>query len=73
MRVIFALLLIVQLLDMAVHVFTNQAEPTRIASNLILGLGALFAARALGIGLAAWVLLGSFAGYFWQREGARSA
>lgn len=45
MRVIFALLLIVQLLDMAVHVFTNQAEPTRIASNLILGLGALFAAR----------------------------
>jgi len=36
-------------------------------------IGALFAARALGIGLVAWVLLGSFAGFFWQREGARSA
>ena len=36
-------------------------------------IGALFAARALGIGLAAWVLLGSFAGFFWLREGARSA
>lgn len=31
-------------------------------------LAALFAARALGVGLAAWVLLGSFAGYFWHRE-----
>lgn len=33
-------------------------------------IGALFAVRALGVGLAAWVLLGCFAGYFWQREGA---
>jgi hypothetical protein len=32
-------------------------------------IGALFAARALGVGLAAWVLLGCFAGYFWQSEG----
>ncbi|MHA7876309.1 CbtA family protein [Roseivivax sp.] len=31
-------------------------------------LGALFAARALGTGLAAWVLLGGFAGFFWARE-----
>ena len=31
-------------------------------------LGGLFASRALGVGLAAWVLLGSFAGFFWQRE-----
>jgi predicted cobalt transporter CbtA len=31
-------------------------------------LGGLFAARALGVGMAAWVLLGLFAGHFWQRE-----
>lgn len=31
-------------------------------------LGALFAARAFGVGMAAWVLLGSFAGFFWQRD-----
>lgn len=31
-------------------------------------LGALFAARALGVGMAAWVLLGCFAGFFWRRE-----
>lgn len=42
--------------------FTGPA-PTEI--------GALFAARAFGAGLAGWVLLGCFAGYFWQREGER--
>lgn len=31
-------------------------------------LGALFATRAFGAGLAGWVLLGCFAGYFWQRD-----
>ena len=31
-------------------------------------LGSLFASRALGVGLSAWVLLGLFAAYFWQRE-----
>lgn len=31
-------------------------------------LAALFAARALGVGFAAWALLGLLAGYFWQRE-----
>lgn len=43
-------------------IFTGPA-PTEI--------GALFAARAFGAGLAGWVLLGCFAGYFWQREGER--
>lgn len=33
-------------------------------------IAALFASRALGIGLAAWALLGLLAGYFWQREAA---
>lgn len=32
-------------------------------------LAGLFAGRALGVGLAAWSLLGLFAAYFWQREG----
>jgi cobalt transporter subunit CbtA len=36
-------------------------------------LAAMFAGRALGVGLAAWVLLGLFAGHFWQREGRTQA
>lgn len=43
------------------HVFTGPV-PTEI--------GALFAARAYGVGMAAWVMLGGFAGYFWSREAA---
>lgn len=31
-------------------------------------LAGLFAGRALGVGLAAWVLVGLFCGHFWQRE-----
>ena len=35
-------------------------------------LAGLFAARALGTGLAAWSLLGLLAAYFWQRESRRA-
>ena len=35
-------------------------------------LAGLFAARALGVGLAAWSLLGLLAAYFWVREGRRA-
>ncbi|MCY3828789.1 MAG: CbtA family protein [Rhodospirillaceae bacterium] len=35
-------------------------------------LASLFAARALGTGLAAWSLLGLLAAYFWQRESKRA-
>ncbi len=35
-------------------------------------LASLFAARALGVGLVAWALLGLLAAYFWQREGRRA-
>ncbi len=35
-------------------------------------LAGLFAARALGVGLAAWSLLGLFAAFFWVREGRRA-
>ncbi|KIN63019.1 putative cobalt transporter subunit CbtA [Sulfitobacter noctilucicola] len=44
-------------------------EPDVLVGPVPTEIGALFAARAFGVGLAAWVLLGSFAGYFWQREG----
>lgn len=36
-------------------------------------LAGLFAARALGVGFAAWTLLGLFAGWFWQREATMQA
>jgi cobalt transporter subunit CbtA len=45
-------------------------QPAAFAGPVPPELGALFAGRALGTGLAAWVALGAFAGYFWQRETA---
>ena len=48
-------------------------EPEVFTGPVPTEIGALFAARALGVGLAAWVLLGVCAGYFWQREGAHEA
>lgn len=48
MRVITALVLLVQLLDIAVHVFSNQVEPSRVTANMILAGGAVFAARLAG-------------------------
>lgn len=44
-------------------------EPDQFTGPVPTELGALFASRALGIGLAAWVLVGLFAGHFWKREG----
>lgn len=48
-------------------------EPDSFSGTVPPEIAALFAARALGVGLAAWVLLGAFAGYFWQRETAHQA
>lgn len=59
---------IAAVLLMAPHLVGAPA-PDAFAGPVPTEIGALFAARAFGIGLAAWVLLGSFAGYFWQREG----
>ncbi|WP_349361051.1 CbtA family protein [Stappia sp.] len=56
---------------LAPHVI-GAPEPDVFTGPVPTEIGALFAARAFGIGLAAWVLLGCFAGYFWQREGARA-
>ncbi|SDC37727.1 CbtA family protein [Ruegeria marina] len=47
-------------------------EPDSFTGPVPTELGALFAARAFGVGMAAWVLLGCFAGYFWQTEGKRA-
>ncbi len=54
---------------LAPHVI-GAPEPDSFSGPVPTEIGALFAARALGVGLAAWVMLGSFSGFFWQREGA---
>lgn len=63
--------LIAAVLLLAPHVI-GAPEPDVFTGPVPTELGALFAARAFGVGLAAWVLLGSFAGYFWQSEGKRA-
>lgn len=45
-------------------------EPDVFTGPVPTEIGALFASRALGVGLAAWVLVGLFAGHFWSRESA---
>lgn len=59
------------LLLMAPHLI-GAPEPDSFAGPVPTELGALFAARAFGVGMAAWVLLGGFAGYFWQTESKRA-
>ena len=54
---------------LAPHVI-GAPEPDTFAGPVPTELGALYAARAFGVGMAAWVLLGIFSAYFWQREGA---
>lgn len=58
---------IAAILLMAPHII-GAPEPEFFTGPVPTEIGALFAARAFGIGLAAWVLVGSFAGYFWQKE-----
>lgn len=57
---------------LAPHVI-GAPEPNGFAGTAPPELASLFAARAFGVGMAAWVLTGCFAGYFWRREGARTA
>lgn len=52
---------------LAPHII-GAPEPDTFAGPVPTEIGALFASRALGVGLAAWVLVGLFAGYFWNRE-----
>lgn len=58
------------ILLLAPHV-VGAPEPDAFTGPVPTEIGALFASRAFGVGMAAWLLLGCFAGYFWQREGAR--
>ncbi len=46
-------------------------EPETFTGPVPTEIGALFAARAFGVGLAAWALTGLCAGYFWKRETQR--
>ena len=62
------MILIAAVLLAAPHLI-GAPEPDSFAGPVPTEIGALFAARAFGVGLAAWVLLGAFAAYFWQREG----
>ncbi|MFW8634481.1 CbtA family protein [Cribrihabitans pelagius] len=64
--------LIAALLLLAPHV-AGAPEPESFSGPVPTEIGALFAARAFGVGMAAWVLLGTFAGHFWQAEGKREA
>ncbi|MGR3321888.1 MAG: CbtA family protein [Pseudooceanicola sp.] len=57
---------------LAPHVI-GAPHPDQLAGPVPPEIGALFAGRALGTGLAAWVMLGAFAGFFWQREAAGAA
>ncbi|MDE0347366.1 MAG: CbtA family protein, partial [Boseongicola sp.] len=43
-------------------------EPDSFAGPVPTELGALFAARVLGVGLVAWVLLGLFSGALWSSD-----
>lgn len=54
------------ILLLAPHVY-GAPEPEVFTGPVPTEIGALFAARAFGVGLAAWALLGAFAGAFWSR------
>ncbi len=52
---------------LAPHII-GAPEPEMFTGPVPTEIGALFAARAFGVGMAGWVMLGAFAGYFWSRE-----
>jgi cobalt transporter subunit CbtA len=57
---------------LAPHVI-GAPQPDVFAGPVPPEIAALYAARALGVGLAAWLMLGLFAGYFWVRETAQES
>lgn len=59
------------LLLLAPHV-VGAPEPDSFTGPVPTELGALFASRAFGVGLAAWILVGCLAGFFWQRQAAHA-
>ena len=62
---------IAAVLIFAPHVI-GAPHPETFAGPAPPELAAMFAGRALGVGLVAWLLLGLFAAWFWIREGKRA-
>lgn len=60
---------IAAVLLLAPHVI-GAPEPEVFTGPVPTELGALFAARAFGVGMAAWALVGCFAGHFWSSQAA---
>ncbi len=54
---------------LAPHVI-GAPEPDVFTGPVPTEIGALFAARAFGVGMAAWVLVGCLAGHFWSSQAA---
>ncbi len=54
-------------LILAPHI-VGAPHPDVLTGSAPTELGGLFAARSFGVGLAAWVILGCLAGYFWSRK-----
>ncbi len=61
---------IAALLILAPHL-VGAPQPETFAGSVPPEIAGLFAARAFGVGLMAWALLGGLSGYFWQREAER--
>jgi cobalt transporter subunit CbtA len=55
------------ILLLAPHVY-GAPGPDVFTGPVPTEIGSLFAVRALGIGMTAWVILGAFSGYFWSRK-----
>ncbi|WP_029059774.1 CbtA family protein [Stappia stellulata] len=60
---------IAAILLLAPHVI-GAPEPDVFTGPVPTEIGALFAARAFGVGMVAWALVGCFAGYFWTQQSA---
>lgn len=58
------------ILLLAPHVI-GAPEPATFTGPVPTEIGALFAARVFGVGMAAWVILGTCSAYFWTLEAAR--
>ena len=60
------------ILLLAPHII-GAPQPDTFTGPVPTELSALFASRAFGVGMVAWVLLGVFSAFFWQRESDRES
>ena len=63
---------IAAVLLLAPHVI-GAPEPEQFTGPVPTEIGALFAGRAFGVGLVAWIFVGLFAGHFWHRDSAEAS